>query len=154
MTYMKQWPLHWESTDWKLYRLHVTNSKLFCYHWSVIGSVVVVIGLYIFLWSKSKQIVECKIVKLPTSTEIEEKEEEHHNKIGRHLVIPMTPWSTTVNLLFHPERPTCPTNHLWRRKEKWSVDCYWNILSTLDFTCLLEYIINSMLVANFSKLMS
>ncbi|WZZ41629.1 hypothetical protein YC2023_037888 [Brassica napus] len=61
---------------------------------SVIGSVVVVIGLYIFLWSKSKQIVECKIVKLPTSTVKEEKDEEDHtnvNKIGRHLVIPMTP---------------------------------------------------------------
>ena len=54
--------------------------------------MVVVIGLYIFLWSKSKQIVECKIVKLPTSTVKEEKDEEDHtnvNKIG--LVIPMTP---------------------------------------------------------------
>ncbi|CAH8356826.1 unnamed protein product [Eruca vesicaria subsp. sativa] len=61
---------------------------------SVIGSLVVVIGLYIFLWSKSKQIVDCKIVKLPTSTVEEEKEEEDHtnvNKLGRLLVIPMTP---------------------------------------------------------------
>ncbi|CAF1915876.1 unnamed protein product [Brassica oleracea var. botrytis] len=61
---------------------------------SVIGSVVVVIGLYIFLWSKSKHIDECKIVTLPTNTVEKEKEEEDHtnvNKLGRILVIPMTP---------------------------------------------------------------
>ena len=52
------------------------------------------VGLYLFLWSKSKQIVDSKIVKLPTSTVEEEKEEEDHtnvNKLGRLLVIPMTP---------------------------------------------------------------
>ncbi|ESQ37798.1 hypothetical protein EUTSA_v10028754mg [Eutrema salsugineum] len=61
---------------------------------SVIGSAVVVVGLYIFLWSKSKQIVDCKIMKLPTNTVEEEKEEEDHtnvNKLGHLLVIPMTP---------------------------------------------------------------
>ncbi|KAG2312418.1 hypothetical protein Bca52824_023975 [Brassica carinata] len=61
---------------------------------SVIGSVVVVIGLYMFLWSKSKQIDECKIVKLPTNMVEKEKEEEDNtnvNKLGRVLVIPMTP---------------------------------------------------------------
>lgn len=126
---MINWFYYSSINPWKLYRQHLSNSKLFCYRCSIIGSVVVVVGLYLFLWSKSKQIVDSKIVKLPTSTVKEEKDEEDHtnvNKIG--LVIPMTPWSTTVNLLFHPERPTCPTNHLWR-KEKWSVDCYWNILS-------------------------
>ncbi|CAH2069307.1 unnamed protein product, partial [Thlaspi arvense] len=61
---------------------------------SVIGSVVVVMGLYIFLWSKSKQTVDCKIIKLPTNTvEVEKEEEDHTNayKLGRLLVIPMTP---------------------------------------------------------------
>ncbi|KAJ0250082.1 WAT1-related protein [Hirschfeldia incana] len=61
---------------------------------SIIGSVVVVVGLYLFLWSKSKQVVDSKIVKLPTSTVEEAKEEEDHtnvNKLGRVLVIPMTP---------------------------------------------------------------
>nr|AAC62788.1 F11O4.14 [Arabidopsis thaliana] len=60
---------------------------------SVIGSVVVVIGLYIFLWSRSKQIVECKIMKLPTNTVEEEKEEEGRTNVnnGQLLVIPMTP---------------------------------------------------------------
>ena len=77
-----------------MYRQHLSNSKLFCYRCSIIGSVVVVVGLYLFLWSKSKQIVDSKIVKLPTSTVEEEKEEEDHtnvNKLGRLLVIPMTP---------------------------------------------------------------
>ncbi|KAG7553350.1 EamA domain [Arabidopsis thaliana x Arabidopsis arenosa] len=60
---------------------------------SVIGSVVVVIGLYIFLWSRSKQIEECKIMKLPINTVEEEKEEEGRTNVnmGQLLVIPMTP---------------------------------------------------------------
>lgn len=59
---------------------------------SVIGSVVVVIGLYIFLWNKSKQD-DCKIMKLPTNMVEEEKEEEcsTNNNKGQVLVIPMTP---------------------------------------------------------------
>lgn len=74
--------------------VHVTYSNLCFNCCSVIGSVVVVIGLYIFLWSKSKHIDECKIVTLPTNTVEKEKEEEDHtnvNKLGRILVIPMTP---------------------------------------------------------------
>ncbi|XP_018472931.1 WAT1-related protein At4g01450 [Raphanus sativus] len=61
---------------------------------SIIGSVVIVIGLYLFLWSKGKQIADSKIVKLPTSTVGEAKQEEDHtnvNKLGRLLVSPMTP---------------------------------------------------------------
>uniref|UniRef100_M4C9P7 WAT1-related protein n=1 Tax=Brassica campestris TaxID=3711 RepID=M4C9P7_BRACM len=61
---------------------------------SIIGSVVVVIGLYVFLWSKSKQIDDCEINKLPTNTVEAGKEEEDHtnvNKLGNLLVIPMTP---------------------------------------------------------------
>ncbi|CAN8248146.1 unnamed protein product [Cochlearia groenlandica] len=59
---------------------------------TVIGSVVVVMGLYIFLWSNSKQIVDCKVIKLPTNT-VEQEKEEHinANKLGHLLVIPMTP---------------------------------------------------------------
>lgn len=54
---------------------------------------MVVIGLYIFLWSRSKQIKECKIMKLPTNTVEEEKEEEGRTNVnmGQLLVIPMTP---------------------------------------------------------------
>ncbi|VVA95556.1 unnamed protein product [Arabis nemorensis] len=60
---------------------------------SVIGSVVVVIGLYIFLWSKSKQMVDCEIVKLPTNMVEEKNEEEDRTNVNkdRLLVIPMTP---------------------------------------------------------------
>ncbi|XP_010456155.1 PREDICTED: WAT1-related protein At4g01450-like [Camelina sativa] len=60
---------------------------------SVIGSVVVVIGLYIFLWSRGKQIEDCKTMKLPTNTVDEEKEEEGRTNVnrGQLLVIPMTP---------------------------------------------------------------
>ncbi|KAL1215929.1 WAT1-related protein [Cardamine amara subsp. amara] len=60
---------------------------------SVIGSVVVVIGLYVFLWSKSKQIEDCKIITIPTNTVEEEKEEESRTNInkGHLLVMPMTP---------------------------------------------------------------
>ena len=98
-----KWFYYSSINPWKLYRQHLSNSKLFCYRCSIIGSVVVVVGLYLFLWSKSKQIVDSKIVKLPTSTVEEEKEEEDHtnvNKLGRLLVIPMTPWSTYLNPLF------------------------------------------------------
>ncbi|KFK30723.1 hypothetical protein AALP_AA6G019000 [Arabis alpina] len=61
---------------------------------SVIGSVVVVIGLYIFLWSKSKQIDDSEIAKLPTNmVEQENKEEEDRTNVnkGHLLIIPMTP---------------------------------------------------------------
>ncbi|KFK30724.1 hypothetical protein AALP_AA6G019100 [Arabis alpina] len=57
---------------------------------SVVGSVVVVIGLYIYLWNKSRQQVDdCKIMKLPTNT-VEEEGRTNNNK-GQVLVIPMTP---------------------------------------------------------------
>ncbi|CAN6989306.1 unnamed protein product [Brassica rapa subsp. trilocularis] len=49
---------------------------------SVIGSVVVIIGLYIFLWSKRKQIDISKITKLPTTTVKEGKEEEDHTNVN------------------------------------------------------------------------
>ncbi|CAH8295322.1 unnamed protein product [Eruca vesicaria subsp. sativa] len=52
------------------------------YMGSVIGAVVVVIGLYIFLWSKSKQIDICKIIKSPTSTVKEGDEENGHTNIN------------------------------------------------------------------------
>lgn len=57
---------------------------------------MVVIGLYLFLWSKSKQIDDCEINKFPTNTveEGKEEEEEDHtnvNNLGNLLVIPMTP---------------------------------------------------------------
>ncbi|CAN8308806.1 unnamed protein product [Cochlearia groenlandica] len=64
---------------------------------SVIGSVVVVIGLYIFLWSKSKQIDESKISNLPTTNMVIEEENneegDHHTNVnkGQFLVVPMTP---------------------------------------------------------------
>ncbi|KAJ0240295.1 EamA domain-containing protein [Hirschfeldia incana] len=48
---------------------------------SAIGSVVVVIGLYIFLWSKSKQIDICNITKLPTNMVEEGEEEEDHTNV-------------------------------------------------------------------------
>lgn len=54
--------------------------------------MVVVIGLYIFLWSKSKQILDdCEIV--PTNMVEEENEEEDRTIVnkGHLLVIPMTP---------------------------------------------------------------
>uniref|UniRef100_A0A1J3JSX8 WAT1-related protein n=1 Tax=Noccaea caerulescens TaxID=107243 RepID=A0A1J3JSX8_NOCCA len=57
---------------------------------SVIGSLVVVIGLYVFLWSKSKQIVDCKTMKLPTNTVEEEEGHTNVNK-GQFLAMPMTP---------------------------------------------------------------
>uniref|UniRef100_A0A0D3A992 WAT1-related protein n=1 Tax=Brassica oleracea var. oleracea TaxID=109376 RepID=A0A0D3A992_BRAOL len=49
---------------------------------SVVGSVVVFIGLYIFLWSKRKQIDISKITKLPTTTVKEGKEEEDHTNVN------------------------------------------------------------------------
>lgn len=86
--------LHNSINPWKFYCLHIFHSNLFCYRCSIIGSVVIVIGLYLFLWSKGKQIADSKIVKLPTSTVGEAKQEEDHtnvNKLGRLLVSPMTP---------------------------------------------------------------
>ena len=88
---------------------------------SIIGSVVVVIGLYVFLWSKSKQIDDCEINKLPTNTVEAGKEEEDHtnvNKLGNLLVIPMTPWS---NLYVQLEGPTC---HLEKSLKIWKR--FWN----------------------------
>lgn len=97
---------------------------LYCFFlWcSIIGSVVVVIGLYVFLWSKSKQIDDCEINKLPTNTVEERKEEEDHtnvNKLGNLLVIPMTPWSNPYVQL---EGPTC---HLEKSLKIWKR--FWNV---------------------------
>ncbi|XP_010522882.1 PREDICTED: WAT1-related protein At4g01440-like isoform X2 [Tarenaya hassleriana] len=55
---------------------------------NVLGSVVVTLGLYIFLWGKTKQMDECA-TKLPVK--LDEDEEEEQYKKGHPVVVPMTP---------------------------------------------------------------
>ncbi|XP_010556633.1 PREDICTED: WAT1-related protein At4g01440-like [Tarenaya hassleriana] len=55
---------------------------------NVLGSVVVVVGLYVFLWGKIRQMNECA-AKLPC--QIDEGEEEEECKKGHPVVAPVSP---------------------------------------------------------------
>ncbi|XP_010542799.1 PREDICTED: WAT1-related protein At4g01440-like [Tarenaya hassleriana] len=55
---------------------------------NVLGSAVVLFGLYVFLWGKIKQMNECA-TKLPC--QFDEAEGEEQYKKGHPVVVPMTP---------------------------------------------------------------
>ncbi|VVB06912.1 unnamed protein product [Arabis nemorensis] len=58
---------------------------------SVIGSGIVIFGLYIFLLGKVRQMKEESEKKLPSHFSEEEREDDEHYKKGHLMVVPMTP---------------------------------------------------------------
>lgn len=58
---------------------------------SVIGSGIVIFGLYIFLLGKVRQMKEESAKKLPSHFSEEEGENDEHYKKGHLMVVPMTP---------------------------------------------------------------
>ena len=59
---------------------------------SVIGSGIVIFGLYIFLLGKVRQMKEECEKKLPSHFGQEESQDDEHYKKGHLMVVPMTPW--------------------------------------------------------------
>lgn len=59
---------------------------------SVIGSGVVIFGLYIFLLGKVRLMKEEFEKKLPCRFVEEEGEDDEQYKKGHLMVVPMTPW--------------------------------------------------------------
>lgn len=59
--------------------------------YSVIGSGIVIFGLYIFLLGKVRQMKEECAKKLPCHFNEEEGEDDEQYKKGHLMVVPMTP---------------------------------------------------------------